>query len=98
MHALALGKRQQSQRGTYDDEGRVLVLRSLAMTFSSFIRDATKGGITIPLDRLLVLLADAHLVLKPDFYRCARREVLADFRHAYGKVFLNASMASASCL
>ena len=46
----------------------------------------------------LVLLADPHLVLEPDFYRCARRELGADFRHAYGKVFLNASMASGSCL
>ena len=46
----------------------------------------------------LVLLADSHLVLEPDLYRCARRELGADFRHAYGKVFLNASMASGSCL
>ena len=46
----------------------------------------------------LVLLADPHLVLEPDLYRCARRELGADFRHAYGKVFLNASMASGSCL
>ena len=46
MHALALGKRQQSQRGTYDDEGRVLVLRSLAMAFSSlldFVEPDLKG-------------------------------------------------------
>ena len=46
----------------------------------------------------LVLLADAHLVLEPNLYRCTRRELCADFRHAYGKVFLNASMASGSCL
>ena len=46
----------------------------------------------------LVLLADPHLVLEPDLYRCARRELGADFRHAVGKVFLNASMASGSCL
>ena len=46
----------------------------------------------------LVLLANSHLVLEPDLYRCARRELGADFRHAYGKVFLNASMASGSCL
>ncbi len=45
-----------------------------------------------------VLLADPHLVLEPDLYRCARRELGADFRHAYGKVFLNAAMASGSCL
>ena len=45
----------------------------------------------------LVLLADPHLVLEPHLYRCARREFLADFRNAYGKVFLNVSMASASC-
>ena len=46
----------------------------------------------------LVLLADPHLVLEPDLYRCTRRELGADFRHAVGKVFLNASMASGSCL
>ena len=34
-----------------------------------------------------VLLADPHLVLEPDLYRCARRELGADFRHAVGKVF-----------
>jgi len=45
-----------------------------------------------------VLLADPHLVLEPDLYRCARRESGADFCHAVGKVFLNASMASGSCL
>jgi hypothetical protein len=46
----------------------------------------------------LVLLADPHLVLKPDFYRCTRRKLGTDFRHAVGKVFLNAAMASGSCL
>ena len=45
-----------------------------------------------------VLLVNPHLVLEPDLYRCARRELGADFRHAYSKVFLNASMASGSCL
>ena len=46
----------------------------------------------------LVLLSDPHLVLEPHLYRCARRELRADFRHALGEVFLNASMASGSCL
>ena len=46
----------------------------------------------------LVLLTDPHLVLKPDFYRCTRRKLGTDFRHAVGKVFLNAAMASGSCL
>ena len=46
----------------------------------------------------LVLLADPHLVLAPHFYRCARRKLSADLGHAGGKVFLNASMASGSCL
>ena len=46
----------------------------------------------------LVLLADPHLVLEPDLYRYARRELGADFRHAVGKVFLNALTASGSCL
>src|SRR5262245_18769639 len=47
----------------------------------------------------LVLLADTHLVLEPDFYRCARGELRADFRQACAKVFfLKSSIASASCL
>jgi len=46
----------------------------------------------------LVLLANPHLVLEPDLYWGAGRELGTDFRHAYGKVFLNASMASGSCL
>ena len=46
----------------------------------------------------LVLLPDPHLVLEPHLYRCARGEPRVDFRHASGKVFLNASMASGSCL
>ena len=46
----------------------------------------------------LVLLADPHLILEPNLYRGARCELGTDFRHAYGKVFLNASMASGSCL
>ena len=46
----------------------------------------------------LVLLADAHLVLEPNLYRCARGELRTDFRQAGGEVFLNASMTSASCL
>ena len=45
-----------------------------------------------------VLLADPHLVLAPHLYRSAGRKLRPDFRHAGGKVFLNASMASASCL
>jgi hypothetical protein len=43
-----------------------------------------------------VLLTDTHLILEPNLYWRARRECRADFRHAEGKVFLNAAMASAS--
>ena len=46
----------------------------------------------------LVLLTHPHLVLEPHFYRCAGRECRADFLQACGKVFLNAAMASGSCL
>jgi hypothetical protein len=46
----------------------------------------------------LVLLTDPHLVLEPHLYWCVRREFCADFRHTLGEVFLNASMASGSCL
>src|SRR6516165_2916908 len=44
------------------------------------------------------LLADAHLVLAPHFYRYARRKLSADLRRAGGKDCLNASIASVSCL
>jgi hypothetical protein len=43
-------------------------------------------------------LMKAAAVLAPHFYRCARRKLSADLGHAGGKVFLNASMASGSCL
>ena len=46
----------------------------------------------------LVLLADPHFILEPHLYGCARCECLVDFLHAVDEVFLNASMASASCL
>ena len=45
-----------------------------------------------------VLLADPHLILEPHLYRGAGRKVGADFRHADCEVFLNAAMASVSCL
>jgi hypothetical protein len=45
-----------------------------------------------------VFLPDPHFVLVPYLYRCARREPRADFRHTCREVFLNASMASGSCL
>ena len=35
----------------------------------------------------LILLADPHLILEPDLYRRARREVLANIRNARGEVF-----------
>ena len=46
----------------------------------------------------LVLLADPHLVLEPHLNRSTWRELSAHLRHADEKVFLNASMASTSCL
>src|ERR1700732_1604771 len=46
----------------------------------------------------LALLPDSHLVLAPNLYWCAGRKFRANLRHAGGKVFLNASTASASCL
>ena len=46
----------------------------------------------------LIFLSDPHLILEPDLYRSTGRELRADFRQAGGKVFLNACMASGSCL
>ena len=42
----------------------------------------------------LVLLPDFHLVLEPDLDWRAGRDLLPDFRHAVGKVFLKASSDS----
>ena len=46
----------------------------------------------------LVFLTHPHLILEPHFYGCAGRECRADFLQTCGKVFLNAAMASGSCL
>jgi len=43
-----------------------------------------------------VLLADPHLVLKPDLDRCFRGEFGHDRRNLRWKVFLNAAIASRS--
>ena len=62
------------------------------------VRGAGTGALPGPAIGELVLLADPHLVLAPHLYRCARRKLRADLRHTAGKVFLNVSTASASCL
>jgi len=50
-----------------------------------------------PPTRDLVFLTNARLVLKPEFYRRALREVRADFFRFGGKApFLNASSVSVS--
>src|ERR1700740_791570 len=46
----------------------------------------------------LVLLPHPHLILEPDLYRRVRGKGAADFLHAGVEVFLNASIASGSCL
>jgi len=48
---------------------------------------ARSSAFACPAIGQLVLLADPHLVLEPDLYGRARRELLADFRHAVGEVF-----------
>src|SRR5689334_23373326 len=45
----------------------------------------------------LVLLADAGLVLEPDFYSLAFGGAGGDRSHCGGKVFLNSSIAFGSC-
>src|SRR6202007_1762810 len=46
----------------------------------------------------LVLLPHPHLILEPHLYRRVRRKAAADFLHAGVGGFLNASIASGSCL
>lgn len=45
----------------------------------------------------LVLLADAGLILEPNFYSLACGGPGGDFPHCGGKVFLNSSIALGSC-
>src|SRR3974390_3151179 len=73
--------------GWQNQGGTGTLLRNVA-------RSGARSGPTIG---QLVLLADPHLVLEPHLYRCTRSERTADFRHAGGKVFLNASIASVLC-
>src|SRR5216684_359395 len=60
------------------------------------VRRRGPGAAPRPSPGDLVLLADPSLVLKPDFYRLARRVALGDLIEALGEVFLNAARASAS--
>jgi hypothetical protein len=96
LHGFGVAERQYEGRagsmfGAYCAEqiGRLGAL---------IMRGARTRALPGPAISELVLLADPHLVLEPDLYRCAWRELGADFRHAVGKVFLNAAMASESCL
>src|SRR4051794_4845287 len=44
-----------------------------------------------------IFLAEAHFILKPDFYGCFRGEPCRDRAHTLGKVFLNSSIWTGSC-
>ena len=46
----------------------------------------------------LVFLSDPGFVLPPDFYGRSCREIVPDFRHSGGEVFLNAATASEFCV
>jgi hypothetical protein len=96
LHALAVAGGQH-QGGTgpkfrADRSEQIGRLRAL------IVHGARAGARPGPAIGQLVLLADPHLVLAPHFYCSAGRKLRADFRHAGGKVFLNAAMASGSCL
>src|SRR3954449_10611287 len=55
------------------------------------------GAAPCPAPGARVLLAEAHLILKPDFYGCLRGELGRDLANLPGKVFLNASIRAGSC-
>ena len=57
------------------------------------VRGAGPGPATRPAPGDLVLLADPGLVLEPDLYGRAGRELIADLRRRVREVFLNASIA-----
>src|SRR4051812_736461 len=44
-----------------------------------------------------VLLAEPHLILKPDFYRRLRGELCRDLAHSLDEIFLDASIRVGSC-
>src|SRR3974390_698577 len=95
MASLLHGWQNQGGTGTLfraDCAEQIGRLRALVVNVA---RSRARSGPTIG---QLVLLADPHLVLEPHLYRCTRSERAADFRHAGGKVFLNASIASVLCL
>ena len=96
LHGFAVAGRQH-QRGSRPKlrTNRTEQIGRLGALIVNGARARTLSG---PAIGQLVLLADPHLVLAPHFYRYARRKLSADLRHAGGKVFLNASMASGSCL
>src|ERR1044072_7412850 len=56
-----------------------------------------RGLVPRPAPGPWVLLAQAHLVLKPDFYRCLGIEPRRDRAHTLGAVFLNSFSWGGAC-
>ena len=96
LHGFGVAERQnQGSAGSVFGADRTEQIGRLG---SLIMRGSGTRALPGPAISELVLLADPHLVLEPDLYRCTRRKLGADFCHAVGKVFLNASTASGSCL
>jgi len=96
LHGFAVaGRKHEGGTGPTLGADRPEQIGRLGALVVGGARPRTRAG---PAVGQLVLLPDAHLVLKPHLYWGARGEAGADFRHACGKVFLNAVMASGSCL
>ena len=96
LHGFAVAG-WQHQRGSCPKLGtdRTEQIGRLGALIVNGARARTLSG---PAIGQLVLLPNPHLVLTPHLYGCARRKLRADLRQAGGKVFLNASTASAFCL
>src|SRR5215471_1746683 len=96
LHGFAVASRQHE--GGAGSTGGTDRTKQISRFGPLIVRGAGTGALPGPAIGELVLLAHPHLVLAPHLYRCARRKLRADLRHTAGKVFLNVSTASASCL
>jgi len=94
LHGVGVGQRQ-GERGAFCvswADGAEEIGAFVALV-GWLARPRTASG---PLSDEAVLLADARLVLEPDFDRCARRQIGKMGAQRTREVFLKASMTSAS--
>ena len=94
LHALGVGALHDDSRA--GPAGRADGAEQIGAAGAQIGHLARAGSAPGPDPRALGLLADAHLVLKPDLYGRGEGLTLTDLRHLVGEVFLNASRATSS--